>query len=153
MEFCDGVGGVVGGVVIGVAASVAFAIGQRVIDLVRMRRAFGKYHGTWHQTRKFPLPDVPGVETLEISVERNVLSVRFSEAPESHRSIHGEVMMNKQLRSSGEGHYDHIEDDEQMWGFWDVQVKDDDTILVHTEYASTDDTPVRQGYIWRRASL
>jgi hypothetical protein len=42
---------------------------------------------------------------------------------------------------------------EQLWGFWDVQEKDADTILVHTTYASKDDRLVLQGYVWtRRAS-
>lgn len=58
--------------------------------------------------------------------------------------------MNRQLPTSGEGHYDHFEDDEQLWDFWNVQIKDDHTILVHTMYASTHDTPVLQGYIWSR---
>ena len=58
--------------------------------------------------------------------------------------------MNRHLPNRGEGHYDDVKDYEQLWGFWDVQIKDDDTLLVHTTYASTHDTLVSQGYVWRR---
>lgn len=39
----------------------------------------------------------------------------------------------------------------RLWGFWEVQVKDADTILVHTTYAHpTTEAAVAQGYVWER---
>jgi hypothetical protein len=58
--------------------------------------------------------------------------------------------MNHQLPTTARGQYDDTKDEEQLWGFWDVQIKNHDTFLVHTTYANQQDGLVLQGYIWRR---
>lgn len=134
---------------VGLAASLAWASSTYLIDRWRMSRTFAKYAGPYRSWRKFPTAAGNWEEEdLEITVARNVLSVRFSDKP--NRDIHGEIVMNRRLPTTGRGQYDHVKDEEQLWGFWDVQVKDENTLLVHTTYASTIDTVVLQGYIWTR---
>jgi len=38
-------------------------------------------------------------------------------------------------------------------GFWDVQLKDRDTILVHTSFVYENNVLVVQGYEWERIPL
>jgi hypothetical protein len=133
----------------GLVAAAAWASFLYLIDHFRVKSTFGKYEGDYIETRKFPIAGRDHRERLTITVRRNVLRVDFEERP--GRSIHGEIVMNRQLPTSGEGQYDDVKDEKQLWGFWHVQVKDDDTILVHTTYASMQDTLVLQGYIWSRS--
>jgi len=134
--------------VTGIVATALWAAGAWVLRRRRLRTDFGPYAGTYIQRRKFPTPGVPETEIVKITVHQNVLRVEFEERPK--RSISGEIVMNEQLPTSGEGHYDDVKDQKQLWGFWAAQIKDKNTILVHTTYASTIDTAVLQGYVWER---
>ena len=132
----------------GLVAAAAWAVLTYAIERLRVESTFRKYAGVYIETRKFPIPGQYHREMLRITVRQNVLRVVFVESP--GRSIQGEIVMNRQLSTSGEGQYDDVKEQEQLWGFWDVQVKDKNTLLVHTSYASTHDTQALQGYIWRR---
>ena len=80
------------------------------------------------------------------------MSVVFHNLPEG-RLVTGEIAMNEQLIRSGEGQYLDVTDERKLWGFWGVQLKDDDTILVHTSYANAKThTLVVSGYVWERVS-
>ena len=97
------------------------------------------------------LGDKPEPETTVIRVRGNVLEVEPHNVPDA-KSVRGEIVMSEQLRRSGRGQYDHVKTNgDQLFGFWDVQLKDDDTILVHTTFAK-DDAAVFTGYVWSRAN-
>jgi hypothetical protein len=77
------------------------------------------------------LTSEPEPETLSISVKRNLLRVQSEGTKYPYG---GEIVMNEQFIQSGRGQYTQAYDDDTLWGFWDVQLKDADTILVHTTY-------------------
>lgn len=87
-----------------------------------------------------------------MTVHRNVLSVRFAGLP-AGASLIGQIVMSEAFPSSGTGQYEHLkaEDRLQRWGFWQVQVKDHDCLLVHNVYALTNGEMVTQGFVWERA--
>ena len=115
-----------------------------------MWRTFRKYAGTYFERRKFPTAPDADLPRVVIEVNQNLLTVHFEGLPRG-RTITGQIVMNPQFPLSGQGHYDDRKAGEQLWGFWHVQIKDENTLLVHTTYASMHDTAVVQGYIWRRS--
>jgi hypothetical protein len=65
--------------------------------------------------------------------------------------VEGEIAMSDELRTSGRGHYSHLEGDERMWGFWDVQVRDSKMLFVHTTFTDqVSHRAVVTGYEWTR---
>ncbi len=132
-------------IVTGLLASGAWALGRAGIYRCCVWRRYRNVGGTYREERKFPLA-TPETNYLTIKRNKDVLVVDFDELP--GRSIHGRIVMNRHLASSGEGHYDHLQDKQQLWGFWNVQLNEDGSFLVHTTYASDEDTLVLQGYIW-----
>lgn len=111
----------------------------------RLHHEFAPLAGMYQVTRK--LTDQPEPETVSISVKKNFLTVQ-SHGGEVYS---GEIAMSEQLPASGKGQYQHSKGGTQLWGFWDVQLKDKDTILVHTTYAdSQSHTAVVSGYVWKR---
>jgi hypothetical protein len=41
--------------------------------------------------------------------------------------------------------------EEQLWGFWDAQVRDDSTLLIHETYSKAETkTAVLSGFRWTR---
>ena len=114
----------------------------------RLKHSFGPLAGTYQSARK--LTNEPERGTVSITVKGNILGVRFGNLAEGE-SVTGEIAMNEQLPRSGRGHYWHLEGGLQMWGFWDVQAVDADTLLVHTTYANhLQPVAVVSGYVWSR---
>ena len=92
----------------------------------------------------------PEPETVSITVKGNLLSVEFENLSDGEL-VTGQIAMNEQLPQSGEGLYWHVKDRAQLWGFWDIQVKDKNTILVHTTYTNhKTHTAVVSGFVWSR---
>ena len=144
MSTCDLLTGVVAGVVV----AILWGVSAWIIRWWRRRRDFGVLAGTFRRYGK--LGDQPKPETVSITVHKNVLEVQWDGLPDGD-SVKGWIAMNEQFRTSGEGHYEHVKNGKQLWGFWKVQKKDADTILVHTTYAHHDtETAVVQGHEWRR---
>jgi hypothetical protein len=136
------------GVVAGVLATVIWVVGVWLYRRHRFKHDFGSLNGRYRSTRK--LGDQPEPETVSISVEENLLAVVFEGLPDGE-SVSGQIAMNAQLPRSGEGNYWHIKAGEQLWGFWEIQVKDADTILVHRTYAShKTHQAVVSGFVWSR---
>lgn len=87
-----------------------------------------------------------------IAVQGTVLRIHFEDLDEDE-AIVGAIEMNEHLPSSGRGHYSHDEGTKRMWGFWDIQLYDEDTILVHTTYSHyRDHFAVVSGFVWKRFS-
>jgi len=63
-----------------------------------------------------------------VTARGNVLDVRYENLP-GEDSCSGEIVMNRQRR--GAGHYSRLKAGEDLWGFWDLQVRDARTLLVH----------------------
>jgi hypothetical protein len=104
--------------------------------------------GRYRSTRK--LASVSDPETATIRAAKNLLRVHF-EGLDDGDSIVGEIVMNEQLPRSGKGHYSHISKGEDLWGFWDLQVKDKRTLLVHTTYVDAETCrEVVAAYVWDR---
>ena len=136
------------GVVAGVVATIIWALGAWIYRERRLRREFHPLTGTYRSTRK--LTDQSEPETVSIRVSRNILLVEFEGIPDGD-SVTGEIAMNEQLPRSGRGQYFHVKDGAQLWGFWDIQVKDANTILVHRTYANPKNhTAVVSGFVWSR---
>ena len=64
----------------------------------------------------------------------------------------GDVAMNEQSPRSGHGEYvQELRDDRILFGTWDVQVMNRDTLLVHTTYSSVRDSrEVLSAFLWER---
>ena len=91
-------------------------------------------------------------ETVSITVHGNVLRVEY-DGLDDESIASGEIAMNEQLPSSGRGHYRQDTPGRQRgWGFYDVQVIDDGTILVHSTFSDTSERAVLTGWEWTRAS-
>ncbi|MDX6480663.1 MAG: hypothetical protein QOG85_1173 [Gaiellaceae bacterium] len=130
------------GVAAGIVAAGLWAFGERKLRQRRYEGAFGSLSGEFRVTPK--LTDKPHRETAVINVRDNVLDVRLAGLPDGDAS-EGEILMNEQLR--GAGHYWHRKGGADLWGFWDVQVRDDKTILVHTTFVK-DTTVVVEAFRW-----
>ena len=130
------------GVVAGVVAAGLWASGERKLRLRRYKKAFGPLSGEFRVTPK--LTEKPHPERAVIKVRDNVLDVRLVGLPDGDESK-GEILMNDQLR--GAGHYWHLKGGKDLWGFWDVQVRDHKTILVHTTFVKAN-TVVVEGFRW-----
>ena len=138
---------VLGGVLAGLIATAIWVVCDRVRRFVRLRAKFGRYAGSYSVTAKEEVE--PRSERVAITVKGNVLAVRFENLPPGD-SVSGRILMDDQLR--GEGHYWHVKGGAQLWGFWDVQARDDRTLLVHTTFAvSGTDRLAFEGFRWERA--
>jgi hypothetical protein len=144
-------GDLLAGVVAGFVAAIIWTLVVWIYRWWRRKQDFGRLSGRYRITRK--LAEEPEPQTVCISVSRNLLSVEFENL--SHGgSASGEIAMNEQLPRSGEGHYSQVmEDGKLLWGFWNVEVKDNDAILVHQTYANpTTFGTVVVGEAWSRIS-
>ncbi|MEP7224987.1 MAG: hypothetical protein ABI783_08520 [Actinomycetota bacterium] len=143
MSGCDLLTGAVAGFVV----AILWGVTAWVVRWWRQRRDFGVLDGTYRRYGK--LGDEPEPESVSITVDGNVLEVEWHGLPDGD-SVKGWIAMNEQFRTSGEGHYEHVKNGRQLWGFWKVQ-KNADTLLVHTTYAHYEnDVAVVQGHEWRR---
>jgi hypothetical protein len=115
----------------------------------RLRRDFGHLAGKYRVTRK--LSDLPEPGTVLITVSGNTLRAHQFEGLPDGDSITGEISMNEHLPNTGRGHYAHVKGGKRLWGFWDIQVDDGDTLLVHTTYANyKTHVAVVSGFVWER---
>ena len=137
------------GVVTGIVAALIWALITWEMRRRRLEHDFGPLAGRYRMTRKFG--SLPEHEIASIVVDGHLLVVDWEQC-DPGRVVHGEIEMNEQFPRSGRGHYDDNAVAEQLWGFWDVQVKDPDTILVHTTYATDLHTSVVSGFVWSRIS-
>lgn len=135
-------------VLTGVVAAAAWAALVYFHREWRRSRDFGPLAGIYTVTRK--LGAKPEEEITVIRVRGNVLEMEQHNVPDA-RSVRGEIVMSEQLRGSGRGHYEHVKlNGDRLFGFWDVQLTDDDAILVHTTFSKAD-AAVFRGYVWSRA--
>jgi hypothetical protein len=136
------------GTVAGVVAAVLWAAFIWLYRRWRLNHNFRRMTGMYRVTRKHA--NKSEQELVAIEVKGNVLSVSYENLPNGGAAS-GQIVMNEELRTSGAGHYEHLEDGVQMWGFYDVQLKDENTILVHVKYAShTEHREVVSGFVWSR---
>lgn len=135
----------VGGVLAGVVAAFIWTLIVAGYRVRRLKREFAPLSGTYRVTRKFT--DQPQPETLSITVKKNLLTVQSQGADGLYSGL---IAMSEEFPSSGRGHYQHAKDGAQLWGFWDVQRKDDDTLLVHTTFTKPTQVAVVAGYEWER---
>jgi hypothetical protein len=104
--------------------------------------------GRYTSTRKEATE--PEDRRIAIDVRNNVLIVTFEGQPEGIE-IKGEITMNEHNLTQGAGGYSHVVNGTDYWGFWDVHVKDNDTLLVHTTYVRADTgVLVTVANVWRR---
>jgi hypothetical protein len=136
-------------VVTGVVAAGVWAALALALRWWLRKRHFGPLAGTYTVTRK--LGQTPEPDVVVIRVSGNVLEVEALCVPNAE-SVTGQIVMNEQLWRSGRGHYDHLKTNgDQLFGFWDVQVKDADTLLIHTTFVDqANHRAVVTGYVWRR---
>ena len=143
------VAALVGGVVAGVVAIGTWALLASCRRRWRNHRHFGRLSGRYRITKK--VVKEPPVETASIRVKGSVLMVEYEALPNRDGSVTGEIAMMELFPRSGEGHYSDTRDGKQLWGFWELQVKDDDTLLVHTSYANHKTLALTvEGFVWTR---
>src|SRR5664280_1057423 len=117
-------GALLGGLIAGIAAIgiwAAVAYGRR---WWRNRRLSGLYE------IKRKLADQPLNERASVKVAGSVLAVEY-EGLKDGRSVVGKFAMDERLPQGGEGYYSDTRPEQQLWGFWKLQIKDRDTLLVH----------------------
>ena len=124
-----------GDLVTGVVAGVVAALIWTGIEWWRRRQRnsvhFGHLGGVFRITKK--LAEQPEPETASIKIVGNVLEVDYEGMPEGD-SVHGEIEMSEIFPRSGRGHYLHVWEGKPLWGVWELQVKDDDTLLLRATY-------------------
>jgi hypothetical protein len=138
------------GVVAGVVAAIIWALLVLAYRWWRRQQNFKHLAGTYRVTRKST--GEPQPETVSISVRGNVLGVEYEGLVASDgvaSAASGEIVMNEQLPSSGRGHYwQDTPGKARGWGFYDAQLVDDGTILVHQTFSDTSERAVLVGYEW-----
>jgi hypothetical protein len=139
------------GVVAGVVATTVWALLVfPAYQWLRRRRNFQHLAGAYHVTRKSTSKVEP--ETVSITVHGNVLEVEYEGLVASDgtpSAASGKIAMNEQLPSSGRGHYwQDTPGRARGWGFYEVQLVGDGTILVHSTFSDTSERAVLVGYQW-----
>jgi hypothetical protein len=135
--------GFLGGVLVGLAAIAVWAFGVWGVEAYKFKRAFGPLAGDYEVRRKQSSALEP--YKVALTVSRNVLGVRYVGWPDG--SCEGEIVMSRVRR--GAGHYSSLKGGDELWGFWDVQMAGDGTVLVHETYAKEETkTQVVSGYRW-----
>lgn len=134
-----------GGVLAGVIATAVWALGLWWVEAHRFERAFARLSGHHEVRRKQSSSLEP--YTVVVTAKGSVLDVRYDGWRDG--SCEGEIVMNRERR--GAGHYSSVKKGKQLWGFWDVQVTDAGTVLVHEIYAKEETkTQIVSGYRWTR---
>jgi hypothetical protein len=132
-----------GGVLVGLAATGVWAFGVWGVEACKFKRTFGPLAGDYEVRRKLSSAREP--YKVAVTVSGNVLRVRYVGWPEG--SCEGEIIMSRVRR--GAGHYSSLKNGDELWGFWDVQVAGDGTMLVHEIYAKEQTkTQIVSGYRW-----
>jgi signal transduction histidine kinase len=109
----------------------------------RNRRQFEGLAGTYRMRRKSEDESAVG-SLVTIKVRDRVLSLTSDENLTLGPLV-GEVLMSQEIPNHGTGFYNHTAG--IGWGFWELQVKDKDTLLVHTQWTNTSEQLVVTG--WR----
>jgi hypothetical protein len=139
------VGALLGGTIAGVAGIVLWELFRSVRRRWRNRRLIGLYEITRKQT------DQPLDERASIKASGSVLTVEHIGLEEDGRSVVGRIAIDERLPQRAEGYYSDTSPTRQLWGFWKLQVKDVDTLLVHTSYANPKTHElVTSGFVWSR---
>jgi len=134
------------GVVVGVVAAIIWALLVLAHRWWRRRQNFKHLAGTYRVTRKST--SERQLETVALTVRGNLLQVEY-EGLENEGIASGEIVMNEQLPSSGRGHYRHDTPGKARgWGFYDVQVIADGTILVHSTFSDASERAALVGWEW-----
>lgn len=132
----------------GIVAAGVWALVAALWRRRRISKDVAPLRGRYTSTRK--LATDPEDEAIFIGVRENVLDVVFEQQPEGV-SIEGTITMDEQNLSRGSGSYSHVVDGRDYWGFWDVHVKDDNTLLVHTSFVEATNGLLRTtANVWRR---
>lgn len=88
--------------------------------------------------------------TLKIRVMGRGNRLNVSGRNEAGATFRGDIVMSDELADSGRGHY-YRDDAPDAFGFWEVQVVDARTILVHETFADPRNrVAVVTGYMWSR---
>ena len=128
---------------------MATALWTAVVVFFQRWRLWHQLHqlnGTYQVTPKGATQPDPE-ESVVIRVDKNLLVVDYRGLA-GGESAQGQIAMNEHLPASGRGLYTH---GHNLWGFWDVQVKDTKTLLVHTSYFNAElNALVVAGYVWRQ---
>lgn len=98
-------------------------------------RLFGHLSGTYNVRMKAATEPEP--ETVSITkVAGNILTVVMEDLGKGWIA-EAEIAMNEHYPRSGHGEYVHtLRNGNVLFGSWDIQLMDADTILVHTTYSS-----------------
>jgi len=132
-------------VIAGVVTAVVWTLVGWAVRWVQLKRHFAPLAGRYRVSTKWTKQ--PRDDSVSISVRANVLNVQY-EQPQAPAAT-GLIEMHEKLRTTGKGHYSHLEG--AGWGVWDVQVVDVDTILVDTTYTNPNQLgEIVQGYEWSR---
>jgi hypothetical protein len=133
-----------------VAGVIATGLWAAIVEHRRRKgweRRVGPMAGEYRITRK--LSSEPEPETLVVTVDKNVLTVEARGAAWPYR---GEIVMGAQLPGRGAGHYrQRLEDGSLLWGAWEIQQLDADTVVEDRTYAShSKHEAVVSGFVWER---
>lgn len=132
----------------GVAAGIVLALLEAGRRWVRRRCTFGHLTGEYSITRK--LAEAPEADRACVTVKGKILTIEYVGMPPGD-TVSGKIAMSEELTGRGNGYYDHLKGGQQLWGFWDVQLKGRSTILVHTTYADpADHRTVTSAFVWER---
>lgn len=136
------------GAVAGVIAAFLWALIEWCRRRWRNHENFGGLGGCFQIRQKQTEQLEP--EIARIRVQNNILTIEFEDLPDGD-SVLGRIEMNESFRWSGAGHYSHRFKGKLLSGHWDLQVFDDDTLVVHTTYASHKTSElVAHTYVWTR---
>jgi hypothetical protein len=139
--------------VAGIAGAFVWAIlalGWRALRLwTELRPSVGRYDVYEKGTEELRREKVEIVK-----VRGNVLHVRMTCLGNDGRGVaQTRIEMNERALHSGRGLYEHVHpDNHTAFGWWDVQIRDADTIYVYTTFARSGNRAFEvEGAIWRRA--
>jgi hypothetical protein len=138
--------------VAGVAGAVvwaALALGWRALRFwTELRPSVGEYDVYEKGT------EAPRREKVSVTkVRGNVMHVRMTSLGNDGRGVaETGIEMNERALRNGRGLYEHVHPDESAaFGWWDIQIKDADTIYVYTTFARSRTRAFEvEGFIWRR---
>jgi hypothetical protein len=140
------VGVFLGAVLAGVVATVVYAFGVELWRRCRYRRKLAPYAGRFQARWKYQNKTEPG--TLALEIEGNRLVVTVSDIGDPYD---GKIVIDERYLDGGRGRYRQVKGDEVLWGLWDVQLLDRNTILVDRTYTHyTKMEPVVTAFVWER---
>ena len=139
--------GVVGGLIATAAWTAIVVVAWRVRRWWRYHNLSGDFEARMKATDWIDWK-------IRIKVRGNRLEVNAVDPHDRTRTFRGEIAMSDDVARSGRGYYVR-NDESDAYGFYDIRVTDDDTILVIETWPKSDDgerRPVVSGYLWERTS-